>query len=244
MNFGVTGYSFQQSLEALRLRVFAWDPDLILFAYCLNDPQEYSLEFEHLLVEMTDTERSHRALRSAAEHSRLFALVRYLMSVREGERKRKVEDGDDPQFRAAHEGTLADYVRSLHASERTWAPVASGLEELESITEARDVPAHFVVFPLLDDFDDYQLADTHAFLATSFSQRSFATLDLLVPLSIFATHVDRRVGFDSLTHAFVAVAILRQLLQTQALPTLGGSDFSKLLEGHEPESGYAKLLEP
>ena len=80
-------------------------------------------------------------------------------------------------------------------------------------------------------------------------QHSFVTLDLLAPYSIFADHVDRRVGFDSLHptragHAFAAVAILQHLLQTRALPALSGSDFSRLLEASGPDSNYAKLLEP
>jgi len=110
LNFGVTGYSFTQIVENLRVRALKYDPDLILYAYCLNDPQEYSLEMAHLLAEMTEARRSYkRALGEGPsgilEQSRVFLLVRYLIRSRQQRTKHPIFHRDDPQFVALRKGS-------------------------------------------------------------------------------------------------------------------------------------------
>ena len=62
LNLGVTGYSFTQVLETLRSRALDFDPDLVVYAYSLNDPQEYSLEMDNLLAQLTDAEEHYLIL--------------------------------------------------------------------------------------------------------------------------------------------------------------------------------------
>jgi hypothetical protein len=82
LNFGVPGYGLAQVVETVRARALRFAPDLVLYAYCLNDPQEYSVELENLLAHTTAAGRDYRAALAreggrAAAHSRLYLLVRY-----------------------------------------------------------------------------------------------------------------------------------------------------------------------
>ena len=83
LNFGVTGYSFTQVMEALRSRALAFDPDLVIYAYSLNDPQEYSMEMSNLVAQLTEAEETYLVLdgqQRFAHRSRLYRLIRYLVA--------------------------------------------------------------------------------------------------------------------------------------------------------------------
>ena len=46
INLSVSGYDTAQEVEFLRVKGLAFDPDLVLVAYCLNDAEESSTELE------------------------------------------------------------------------------------------------------------------------------------------------------------------------------------------------------
>jgi len=50
LNFGVSGYGVAQAVETLRSRALQLDPDIVVYAYCLNDAQAYSLEMANLIA--------------------------------------------------------------------------------------------------------------------------------------------------------------------------------------------------
>jgi hypothetical protein len=60
LNFGVTGYNITQSIENLRARALKYRPDLVIYQYCLNDPQQYSSELENLEISLTRAEAGYR----------------------------------------------------------------------------------------------------------------------------------------------------------------------------------------
>ena len=48
LNFGVAGYDIDQINENLRVRALKYKPDLIIYAYCLNDPEVWNPTFNML----------------------------------------------------------------------------------------------------------------------------------------------------------------------------------------------------
>jgi hypothetical protein len=250
LNFGVTGYNFSQVMEALRSRVLAFDPDLVFYAYALNDPQEYSLEMGNLLAQLTDAEERFLLVdgpSSFMQRSRLYQLVRYLMS---GEnltpRKKPVWNEEDPQFVALREGRFEEYYADLNTAEETWQPIASGLVELAALSNSEDVPVHVVIFPTLSNLNNYPIPEVHAHLAREFSELSFVTLDLL---EYYACHAKVRgadIAADSLHpnktgHGLAAVVLLRHLLTTESLPGFVEDDFERVFDGSESVVADAHL---
>jgi lysophospholipase L1-like esterase len=249
LNFGVTGYGFEQSAEMLRSRAIVFDPDVVIYAYTLNDPQEYSLEMGNLMALLTDAEKRFLLLdgpKNLAQSSRLYRFVRYLLTRADSKvGEVPVMERDDPQFRAHHEGKFADYYAQLNTANETWRPVAAGLDKLNAFTTSRGVRLHVAVFPLLTDLVDYPIPNVHRHLAHAFADQSIPHVDLL---DFFVCHTklnQTELGVDELHpngigHGLAAVAILRHLLTTGSLPGVFAQDFSGLLRGTSRLATYAK----
>ena len=250
LNFGVTGYSFTQVMETLRSRALAFDPDLVIYAYSLNDPQEYSLPMANLLAQLTNAEERYLALdgpSSFAQRWRLYRLARYVLSRETPERReRPVWNRDDPQFVALRKGRFAEYYAELNTADETWQPIASGLLDLEALSASRGVPVHAIIFPELTDLDEYPIPEVHTHLAQAFSERSIRVLDLLDHYTCYVKVHRKKIAADMLHpnkigHGLTAVVLLHHLLATDSLPGLSAEDFSRVLSGSDAEVNYAKL---
>jgi len=233
LNFGVTGYSFTQIMENLREKVLPFEPDLILYAYCLNDPQEYSLEMEGLLAQLTRAEKGYLLPGAWSgwaplQRSRLYLLSRYVIGsmTREGAQKERapVPFEDDRQLVAIREGTYAQYYTGLHVSPATWSPVGEGLRELERWSEASGVPVQVTVFPILRDLDAYPLRELHENLLRTFSGHSFHAFDLLDYFQAYERRTGRKLGHtlhpSADGHLLAAAAMAQDLLDARLLPAL------------------------
>lgn len=249
LNFGVTGYSFTQIMENLRTRVLPFDPDLIHYAYCLNDPQEYSLEMAGLLAELTHAERDHfqRALHSGhswASRSRLYLLSRYLLAARTDEGKQTGRPTrpweDDRQLVAIRSGRYAEYYTQLHTTPADWQPVERGLLELQRRSEDSGVPVQIAIFPILTDLGDYPLRDLHRMLGQRFAQHGFRTLDLLEYYRSYERATGSRLGAtfhpSAEGHALTAIAVLRDLLDAGLLPALDRREVERRLAAAHPRA--------
>jgi len=253
LNFAVTGYGFAQVVETLRSRVLDFDPDLAIYAYCLNDPQEYSLELAGLESERTRArERYARVWAEGARHllerSHLYVWLRYRYEAWRRPARPPDPGRDDPQFAALHAGRLADYLAGLHRSEATWGPVEAGLSGLAALGRRHDLPIHVAIVPLLEDLESYPLVPVHEQLAAAFAANSMPVLDLLGAYALFEERRGHQIGLEPLHpssegHAFTAVALLRHLLVSGALPGLGARDFDRMLRGRRPESAFARIAQ-
>ncbi len=71
LNFGVPGYNLGQEIETLRSRVLAFEPDVVVLAFCLND-LEGVFSYELGLVQDRATRRQSvlgRCARASLSHS-------------------------------------------------------------------------------------------------------------------------------------------------------------------------------
>jgi lysophospholipase L1-like esterase len=250
LNFGVTGYSISQVVETLRSRALAFDPDLVVYAYALNDPQEYSLEMDQLLAQLTEAEERYLVLdgpKNFLQRWRLYRLTRYLLNQGSaGRRAAPVWHEDDPQFLALREGRFAEYFAEIHTAPETWQPIESGLDELERLAEQHDFGVHAIVFPLLTDLERYPISEVHAQLRNAFAAHSIPALDLLDEFACFASTRGAKLAADALHpnktgHALTAVALLRHLLATNAVPDISETASSRLLSAAPDTADYFTL---
>jgi len=250
LNLGVTGYNITQVVHNLRARGLEYDPDLILYAYALNDPQEFSVEMDGLLAGMTRAERQYldgllRPGARLASRCRLFMLTRYLLERRSEAGGRKGEMSEDPEWGSLWDGTYGDYYRRLHASPSGWQRVADGLAELGALARGRGVPAWVVVFPLLRDFDAYPLHGVHRRVADTARSEGLQVVDLFSPYYEVAR---RRGQFaldflhpDAPGYAYGAVYILRELLRAGHLP-VPDHDLERMASPGTFEGQWATVL--
>ena len=253
LNFGVTGYSVTQIMENVRVRTLKFDPDLLIYAYCLNDPQEYSLEMENLLADMTQARKDYwdklsMKNQQVLSHSRTFLLIQYLIRSKLEPKKPRPILTDDPQFEALDNDKYVNYYSNLHESEGTWSSVIKAAEYLNSVSKAYQIPIFVVIFPLLNDLDDYPLCPVHEKLSSEFQTRSIDVLDLLELFSLFEKRKKGEIALDALHptekgHSYTAVSILYFLLQKQIISGQSVQEFQKRLNVSKSVSEYAVLVE-
>ncbi|MCP3982095.1 MAG: hypothetical protein GY716_22545 [bacterium] len=235
LNFGVTGYNMGQVTEAIEARVLAFRPDVILYAYCLNDAQAYSQEIDLLLRAIPDAQREYLAesrggsllngaSRSMLQRSRAFLLARYLVRSRSSTNAtpERLALEDDPQFAT---DDAAAYYRELHDGVEQRRRFGRHADRIAALSTRHEIPIAVAIFPLLENLETYPLTALHRSLTTEFEDRGLATLDLLDPYrDIVAKSIELRelqaqqpFGPDILHpsatgHELAAVAIWRFLM--------------------------------
>jgi lysophospholipase L1-like esterase len=166
LNFGVGGYSTRDEAAVLEHKALAFDPDLVLVAYTLNDPD----------VEPDSGAPERPSLHALFaeprwwQHSHLLRLVSQLAYERDLQRY-----GEGNQ------------VRYLHACPETWATVVEGLGRIAAACQRAGVPAALVVFPVIPggQWATYRFAQIHAQVAVEAGRDGLPTLDLL---PVWAAH--------------------------------------------------------
>jgi lysophospholipase L1-like esterase len=127
LNFGTDGYGTPQEARLLETDASRFDPDLVIIAYCLNDPANSYTPTVWFL------DAKHPA-------SYLLDLVRRRAGLTPSELS--------PAHPRYTHGTI-DWDRLYKADGPAWAGVERALERIARYGEARRVPIVFVVFPLL-----------------------------------------------------------------------------------------------
>ena len=246
LNFGVAGYGVPQVVEAVRTKALRFTPDLIVYAYCLNDAQAYSLEMANVLGSATAAERGYLE-RAAADHSRLYALVRFGLHSLTADGRKVGEEAlwhrDDPQFVAIEGGSYVRFFRDLYRNDAARGRVEAGFDALAEIARTRDIPMLVVVFPLLLDLQSYALAPIHEQLGAALEARSIASLDLMDVYRDQARDDPASLNVDPVHpsargHRIAAVSILYALLANGWIP---GEDLESF-RGLEEREGKLSAL--
>jgi lysophospholipase L1-like esterase len=255
LNFGVPGYGLAQVVESLRARALRFAPDLALYAFCLNDPQGYSLELATLLARTPAAGRDYRAALSreggrAAARSRLYLLARYGLGrlTREGRSygEAALWHRDDPQFRALQEGRYPRYFAGLYRGEETWGPAQRELDALAELSRSAGIPVLVAIFPLLVDLERYALGAVHVQLRVALAARSLGWLDLL-PLFRGGGRGGAALAEDPLHptargHRLVALALLYRLLDEGRIAGRNARDFEEFIANRKVASRWLPAL--
>lgn len=149
------GYSTSQEIVLLQDKAFRYDPDVILWSYCLNDPAHPVYHNANGdLGRYYDRPRSYVLARIEAFAFRV---------------KQKYRGTECP----------TEFHAFLHCA--FWPEVQENLRRIGSITLRRRVPVVFVIHPVFEKgvgFDEYSLRDVHAQLAAEARANGFDVVDL------------------------------------------------------------------
>ena len=186
LNFGVPGYHVGQAAATLVRRAAPFAPDLALYLYCLNDPQETSRELEGILRwrelppgRADALRRLWAPSRSALERSRLWQLFRWRLAGRSAPAPAPAAPRyrDDMELILAGQGEA--HYRALYEDPAARARLAAGFDALARWRAESGVPVWVVVFPVFVELDKYRLEDLHRIVAEEAAARGLRTLDLL-----------------------------------------------------------------
>ncbi len=248
LDFAVTGYNVAQCVESLEARALAFEPDLVLYGYCLNDPQDYSFELESLRARLSAAESRYRSgLLNGGRllaRSRLYLLARYALERRPEARQRQDSDAPgsvapEPEWESLVRGTWVDYFRRLHAPGPGWRRVEDGLSRLAAIGAREGIPIHVLVFPVFRDLEAHPLEGVHAKVVAAARKRGLRALDLAGAYRAVARARPEPIRADDLHpnelgHVLAALAALQRLLGSGELP-VQDRDLSRVAEGGSDE---------
>lgn len=186
-NLGVPGYNIEQVAENARVHGLPLQPDLIVYAYCLNDAQAYSFELESLKHQLSPAGQAYRAARRRAdpsllERSRLVLLARYAFGS-----KARPSEVPDAQWTALRSGDYKGYFEQLYREQDAGARMQRGIAALQRVADQAHAPLVVAIFPLFTDLAAYRLEALHHDVAQRFRAHGVETHDLL-PLYAAAQH--------------------------------------------------------
>jgi lysophospholipase L1-like esterase len=231
LNFGVPGYHIGQVVERLRVHGLPHEPDLILYGYALNDPQEFSIEAA-ALEGLRDAIHDHfrqpfggDILRRWLSHSQFFLLARHFVTSGGPAKADALGPRLDPMYAAFERHAVSEYIRALHIEGESRMLLERGMEDLARLSGDAGVPLVVAVFPMFLDEDsgDYPVADVHALVGDEARRRGFAVIDLLEPLDAARSEADRPIHIDflhpnALGNRAAARAMLEGLCDADLLP--------------------------
>jgi GDSL-like Lipase/Acylhydrolase family len=228
LNFGVVGYDIVQSLENLRVRALKYKPDLVIYQYCLNDPEEYSFEMEGLLEQLTGAQKDYVSGRSSisgilAEYSRIYKLAMYTYKAKTSTGGQTRERPPDEQWTHLKQGTYAEYFKGLHNDKKKWARVEKEFDSLAALSREHGFEVMVVIFPILRKLDDYPLSDVHKQAQRATLKSELPTLDLLPLFQNLNEKSKRRFARDplhpnGLGNWHVAQELIRFLRENGKMP--------------------------
>jgi lysophospholipase L1-like esterase len=225
LNLGVPGYNGLQIVERLRRVGLAFEPDLVVYGYSLNDPQDFSFEATALRTMEEERERAMEqapALRRWLARSRLFLLLReVLLRPRRGQEVPE-QMPDDPAFAALRRGEQGAYLRAIHHEGESAQRWTRALDELAGLARERSLPTLVVVFPMFPEDDGDDLADLTAQVTEAARARGLEALDLAPFYAAARRSIDRPLHADFLHpnvhgHRVAALAVLDALCRSQRL---------------------------
>ena len=170
LNFGVAGYSTTDEVAQFEHRVLAFDPDVVVIAYCMNDPVTTPQQpLPRYFYDVPVWQYSH-VLRAIARTRHVDRIQRY---------------------------GGGDYYRYLHAEDGPeWPTVLAAFDRLAELTRPRGIPVVVAIFPWPREerWEDYPYAALHDQVAAAAAARGFVALDLL---DAFRAHAPREVVFSA-----------------------------------------------
>lgn len=252
LNFGVSGYNSGQIARRIETAVSAFGPDLVLYVYCLNDPDDLDNDVTPLLAPLDPGQR------------RTFeALVRHAGSVFSGLRLYGLVIGTVDAVRLGRRGGLPtvisptdapEYYVGLHADGQRWERAQADMQRMGSAV--RRMPARWVaaISPYLWKEGDRRrgaqepaLRETTTKIARALRTSGAAVLDLATPLSRVEASSDVALSLDEVHysaagHTFAAVAVLDFLLRESLLPGVGARSVAALQLADPAASAISQAL--
>jgi lysophospholipase L1-like esterase len=154
LNFGVGGYSTRDEVLVVEHKALAFDPELIVIGYSLNDADPRPIQPLHQHFVRPEWWQHSNLLRLAARWSHAGELQ---------------PDGGK------------GYTQSIYAADSpTWASVVDGFARIAELSRPRDIPVLVVIFPRLNELGEppYPLRAIHAQVSQAARAAGLLVLDL------------------------------------------------------------------
>lgn len=167
LNFAVGGYDTAQELRTLETKGLAYQPDVVVLGYCLNDGFAELFVFNQLTgkIALGDKERTEVetviAMNSDGEGQGL-AIVDFF--------SRKVRAASADLTREVFEATVFE--------SKVWAESMAGLKRLGELSKTHGFRAVVVIFPFLVDFESYLFGTLHSRVAAAAAGAGVEVVDL------------------------------------------------------------------
>ncbi|HMO52608.1 MAG TPA: SGNH/GDSL hydrolase family protein [Kiritimatiellia bacterium] len=189
-SFGVPGFNITQVARTLETRVPEFQPDLVLYLYCLNDLQDYSRELENLLAGPGITasqrrwiERQWRQARIHGPRSELVSRVRLRFAASNREAAPADHSRDDMlQFLR---GTGLEFYQTLYADPIRLDRIRSGFARISAWSRENNTPVIVTLVPVRASMRRPGFEVFHALVTDLAGQAGLETIDLL---DVFRAH--------------------------------------------------------
>jgi len=179
LNLGVSGYNIDQVIERLRTLGLSYSPDLVIYAYSINDPQTYSLEMEGLVAVHQDAVKEfhpRRTLMRWFSRSRVFLLA--WRSLQQPWTSPAKPVRRSPDYEAMVSGRHVEYFEELHSGE-SWKRVEEGFSKLSEVPEGEGPRVLLAVLPLyLGESATYPLSQLHHRIVAEARRNHLEAVDL------------------------------------------------------------------
>lgn len=189
LNLAVAGYATQHEAASLRYKGMIWQPEIIIVAYVMNDPEiEPIHELALYFREPSWWQYSHVL--------RLFVRGKKAIEM-------------------LYKGG-GDYFEYLHADKKSWAGVVSGFENIKEMADESNAKVIVLLFPdLWHDWNAYPYLDIHEQVTTLARANGFLVIDLTDYFSEYSPGELRVSDTDGhpngLAHFLTTQAILENL---------------------------------
>ena len=218
LNFGVPGYNLGQEVEALRSRALAFEPDVVVLAFCLND-LEGIFSYELGLVQDRASRRRSllgRLREGVLSHSHFFAWVEYRLAELDARRR---------FVRIRNPLSGQQYERALEKQKKS---LAARFAAVRALLAPRGIEGVVAVFPsFTGSWDSYPHAGLHRAVTEAAEESGLLAVDLF---RCYAGYHYRKVRVDvvhpnPMGHRIAAHAIRDVLCEHRVLcpaPVLDG----------------------
>ena len=171
VKLAVTGYNTTQEIRILKDVALRYNPDLILWSYCLNDPDHPVLH----------------GGRSNGDRGIYFYTPRFFLWTYLAQKSYYL---DEEVRRTVFKCDPKEYHTYLHCL--YWDKVAANFAVIARITRAKNIPVFFVIHPIFTKvraFSNYpvELRKLHHKLADLAKQNGFVAIDLLTAYKPYST---------------------------------------------------------
>lgn len=184
LNFAVTGYNTAQEVETLAARALAFDPDLVVLAYCLNDrrppdPRLVAALGEEAARRGAVAPEALSGLRRLLLNSALYRLAHLRLT---SPPEVALPAGVDPEAPPPRPDQVADRwedgeaIAGPAAVEAAFARLAAIRQRSAAAGDPFEIAV--VVFPYLRRLERAPYPDHHAHVAALAEEHGFAHLDL------------------------------------------------------------------
>jgi lysophospholipase L1-like esterase len=157
INFSVNGYGLETYKEVLLKKAAAFDPDLVVIGYCLNDLSSADAVF----IAVGDMMKKNAGYKKLSKYSQFFAAVKFYSD------KAWAKTAGEWQFRQGYKDP------------RAAGYLATNFEQIRDFGAAHNIPVLVVVFPLFTDFENYGLREIHSTVSSQLNSVGLRYLDLL-----------------------------------------------------------------